>query len=283
MKAILYGNVSGFDNESWLAVPPPKTENEPCPQSDVAQQHIMQTFVRLPRLIRLVRMAREQPQDALFRDEAQTLAIDLFETDLEHWIQDITEAGALEVVPTARPDLEPYGITSFSFASPRIFLMLTQYWAARILVCGCVQALCDLAPLDTVPLLFDQAAARAEDVRAATNIAMCAQYAFKTSPIIPVVPLRLQMPIIVSFGAWHRLETRALIFCLSGNDTPASEAERLHAHTMKLWCVRLANDIGLKWNGALTNLANLEEESESFAGGYLPIERTQKRGSPPMR
>ncbi|KAH8894826.1 hypothetical protein GQ53DRAFT_762232 [Thozetella sp. PMI_491] len=267
--AILGGRNSVFDDPAWLDIPPPQTSTKSCPRSDVAWQYIMRTFIRVPRLVRLVRKAREAPGDVAARERAQLLATELFESDLEEWVQEITNAGAIMTWPNVRPDIDPYGPECFNFASPRLFILLTTYWMTRIFICGCVQTLCDMAPLSNLDQMFNQEAARAEDVRAATNIAMCAQYALKTSPILPVVPLRLQMPTLISFGAWHRLETRELMLRITGNDTPASNAEGAHATSMKLWCVRLSCDISSKWNGVLTGVQDLEEKTESLSGGPL--------------
>jgi hypothetical protein len=214
--------------------------------------------VRVPRLINMVRKCRESPCDARIRERAQELAAELFETDLEPWVEEVLQSRAMTMVATDRPDLEPYGPDCYSFSSPRLFIILAAYWMTRILICGCVQALCDLAPLPTVAQVFDQAAAWAEDMQAATNIAMCAQYAFKTSPILPVVPLRLQMPLIISFGAWHRLEMRCLMLQMTGNDTAETCAQAVHAHLMKTWCVRVVRDISSRWNGMLTYMADCE-------------------------
>ncbi len=229
----------------------------------------MRTFIRVPRLVRMVRKAREAPGDDMARAEAQELAMELFESDLEDWVQEITNSGALMTWPNVRSDIDPYGPECFHFASPRLFILLTTYWMTRVFICGCVQTLCDMEPLESLTKMFNREAARAEELRAATRIAMCAQYALKTSPLLPVVPLRLQMPVLISFAAWHRLETRSLMLRMAGSDTPASNRDGAHAIKMKLWCVRVSRDISSRWNGVLTTVEDLEEKTHSLSGGPM--------------
>ncbi len=110
----------------------------------------------------------------------------------------------------------------------------------RIFICGCVQALCDMAPLSSLTQIFNQEAARAEDVRAATSIAMCAQYAQKDQPdpaggsSAPADASPDQL-----WGV-AQVRERELMLRMTGNDTPATNTECAHATSMKLWCVRVS-------------------------------------------
>ena len=228
----------------------------------------MRTFIRVPRLVRLVRTARQSPNSINARKNAHSLATKLFETTLEQWVQEITDKGAMTWHIT-HDEEDLYGSDAYHFASPRLFILLSTYWMTRIFICGCVQALCDMAPLRSVEPLSSLEAAREEDVRAATDIARCAHYALKTSPLLPVVSLRLQMPVLISFGAWHRLETRELAHRQVDGDTSSTNATGTHATHMKTWCVRLSRDISSRWNGVFAGVPDMEEKTDSLSGGPL--------------
>lgn len=215
-------------------------------------------MIRLPRLIRLVRKARESPENVIARAEATQLATDLYLDSLEPWIDQLKEVGFLWETPTLSFEDMSLIPNAFVFKTMRVFRPLLHYWSNRCLICNLVLSLCDIFPPLPSPYELDVAAVTAEGLRAGESIAMCTDYAFATSIPLPVNVLRQQAGLISSFGMWRRSEQSTV---------SSDDAQR--AADMQLWIVRTSDKVCELGLGLPLTKNTLERLHDVYTGGSL--------------
>ncbi|KAF2488358.1 hypothetical protein BU16DRAFT_532370 [Lophium mytilinum] len=252
-EAILSDSVSDFDNEDWLFFPPPETTSE-CPAFDTACQAIMQQFVRIPRLMKLVRAYLQDPCNLTLGTEAVDLARKLYLSNLDTLVSkallDLTD-----VVPTTSPDLRDFFPESFEYHSVKILDLLVHYWTCRIFLLGLIQSLCDTPYFSTAFSLQDVIE---EDERVAGYILMSSEFAASVKPM-PTGAVVMILPLQISFGAWYRSERRES-YC----------GERWNrAVCMKNWSLDSSNGCLSIWGGRAQSLDELEAKTRTFEGASL--------------
>lgn len=217
----------------------------------------MQQRVRFPRLIRLVRKAREFPEDLITRAEAINLATDLYLDSLEYWVDQLKNLGYFwEVLSTDASSPLPI---SYIFSTMRIVRPLVQYWVNRCQICQLVLSLCDIFPVLTSPYEFDPSVVITEQIRAAENVAMTNDYAMAAASPLPTSAMRQQVWLVGTFGAWCRLEETA---------TTPLEVDR--ALRMQLWILEVSDRIDKTGLGFHNTMERLKTLHALLAGGPLP-------------
>lgn len=220
----MVGRNSIFDTTTWLKFPPPKDIDENIPGIGEAWQTVMKTTVRIARLARLTRHARRFPDNSNVRLEATRLAHELFNLNLDSWIQTLKETRTLTTT-TAREfqDMSP---NCFVFSSTRLLILLVQYWEMRVLVCGCYQHLLRLSPapatssssssLDKVGRSSQHhkvGQVEKTELQAAMRLIMALEELHETATHgrCRAVELRCIFPVQMIFAALYRCENRGVL------------------------------------------------------------------------
>lgn len=197
-------------------------------------------WIQIPRLVRLVKQARISVENRSAAVAAFELAAQLYTDDLEPWIQELLDKGVIRIVPTSSSQLRTLIQSSFDFSSYIAYTLCLSYWSLRIAVCGLTLALLNRFPRTPFANQFDMSIVAAADICAAEYIAMTAQQALESSGVIPLHSMLQPMPLMISVGAWHRLEIRS-----GGASSINATAQR--ARSMKCWCVSAVTSIGTQF------------------------------------
>ena len=250
-----------MDTPFWLTLAAPKFNNPDYPSAGEVEEYIARAFVRIPRLVRLVRAARQAPDDENARNEACALATDLYFTHLEDWVTTVIKMGLVEIVPTSDYPYIPHIPNSFSFVSIRVFKRLLAYWNVRCATASCVLTLSRLRPAMPCSALLHSCESRIADCEyeMANCIAMSYQWTMNAHPVLPVYELRLINPLVSAFGVWDRQELEA---------TSAAEAER--GRDLKYWATATMKMLLQKLNAQPYLFKDLQWLSEILTGGPLP-------------
>jgi hypothetical protein len=91
--------------------------------------------------------------------------------------------------------------TQFGFLSLESYVLATQYYGHRLMLCELISILGTLMPARDA---FDLEQVVSEDTMAVASFASCVEYARREHHMHPVKALRLQLPLQVAFGAWTR-------------------------------------------------------------------------------
>lgn len=133
LKALVAGESSGFDDDEWLAVKSPSALGTPT--SDLESSALTRAMLLLPRLIKLVRELRSDPESIMLASDAVTVA----ETLLQSY-QNLAEAEVptiAKLCPAAADSPLPYSV---HFPDPQIAnaTIYARHWSLRILIaCLC--------------------------------------------------------------------------------------------------------------------------------------------------
>lgn len=259
LEALLRGNDSCFDD--YDTIPPPKSTSNRVNDALLALQGL---FIRLPRLARLVRAAQEHDTTPIIGEALQrayNLSQELFTSTNDGFIQETLAEETTVSILTCPPMAPIEGLGSLNFRSGGGFMLAAKYYTYRLLLCGLMLRVLSFGPLDPV---LDEEEIRAEDMSAATAVAMCVKFALGRPDSHPLIAMRLFLPVQMAFGAWYRfekLERSGALF-----DTP----EYRKAVRMKRWCLGIAQKLDHIWGNIPTDEQQLEEVCEIFAGGPLP-------------
>lgn len=202
----------------------------------------------------------ENQADEGAKAEALELAETLYFEDLQvdSTITAIMKT-ALLIVPTTSPDIVPLSTQSFVFGSVQYFTCFILHLAARIFLFGLLQSL--NTKFTTSPP-FDAEFIVGEEIKAAECVLMSVEWAQGVDPQLPLVALRILLPLQISFGVWHRLEKRAAI---------SNRDEWHRARETKAWIMSKYEEIRRKWGCRPGNdVAMMECKTEAFMGGPLP-------------
>ncbi|EXJ58998.1 hypothetical protein A1O7_06429 [Cladophialophora yegresii CBS 114405] len=264
MTPILAGKDSIFDKSAWLALTAPKIFNPEYPDAERVEEYLSRFLVRLPRLVRLVRTAKQTPNDEMACVEAVSLATHLYLDTLEDWIQRVTMMDLLRTVPTTEPSCVAFTARSLEFASARIFKRIVLYWRLRCLVSGCILTLLQVRrhmPASAAALLdnVDATSVQSHEERAAECIVMSVQWAIISPSPFPVYKLLVVSPLMNAFGVWMRSARRA-----------SSVADAQRAKNLQLWAVDQIAAIGRTINAQEVGMAQLEAMNTILMGGPLP-------------
>jgi hypothetical protein len=258
----LSGRDSVLDNQNWLNVPDRRaTPLQPCVAFNAAVKALSRHFIRIPQLMRLVRAARIDPTDTGALLSALELASDLANSDLESRLKPII-VKSVELRPTMSSDIAAVMPKPYHFDSLQRFALLIRYLTFRVYLSGLLQSLQSLSSASACTPLFSLLSLptlQTSDLAAATAIAMSLDYTFSIAPSLLLVPLRILMPLQISFGAWHRLERRCMML-----DPEAERAKT--AKTAKSWAAGMIDSIQRRWKAVPSLYAELEANSEMFAG-----------------
>jgi hypothetical protein len=209
----------------------------------VIQKVMMQLLVRIPRLIRLVRMIRHECANADMAREALVLADKLYRTDLRGVMQGLL-AQATERVPTRNLGLVTYYPESIHFSTLCMMEALLRYSFCRIVIIGLCRQLFEYGIF--IPIYSTSTLAE-EEIESASMIAMSLQHAEQHGDAIPMGPFVSMVPLQIAFGSWCRLE-RDLIGVTQDTDTEGNE-ELEKARFMMEWCRVQSNVIVKRWGG----------------------------------
>lgn len=264
MSDILAGKDSVFDKPSWLTMAAPKLLNPEYPDAESVEEYLSRFLVRVPRLIRLIRTARQDPSDEIANFNAVSLATDLYLNTLEDWIQRITDLGVVRTVSTTEPSCIAWTTRSFDFAAARLFKRIVLYWRLRCLVSGCILALLQISarmPPSAAALLdqIDATGVQHHEEHAADCIVMSVQWAMASPSQLPLHKLLLVSPLMNAVGVWLRSEHRA------SSDTDAQRARNL-----QLWAVDKITTIGRTINAPAVGLTQMRVMNMIFTGGPIP-------------
>ena len=251
MESILNGQLSLLEN---LSIP---TTVLGSLELDIALNELDRLLVKLPRLVLLVRGAKQDPDNPNAATKAIALAKELYDSDGTLTIQR-TVANVLHritVAPTTMPSVPVP--SSYYFESIPDFVLATRYFIFRLLLSGLVQSICDLE-CNNIP--FDRARAEQDDLWAGHSIFQCVEWAFKPEHEVQLTMLRMLIPIQLGFGAWDRLLNRQ-----TSSDSP----EYQQAIRMRDATIEIANQIDFAWANRLTVPWRLTHICEMFAGGPL--------------
>lgn len=246
---MLNGDDSSFDTDGVYA-PSPTIFS-----TDNALQAVQDLYVRIPRLVRLTRSALHRHIDEDATAEAVQVAQTLYASPLETCIRQSlanelsTRLAISGLVPAV------VGSYCFDFETLESYVLATQYYAYRILLCGLIESLCTLNDAKGMFILQD---VREADVTAATSVAMFIEYALGSSKPHPVRALRLQLPLQVAFGAWDRLQKRQVT---------SAGFEYDKAIHMKRWSMEMLGKIDDIWGILRTDRGLKESSCEMAAGG----------------
>lgn len=257
MEAVVNGTDSAFDSPAWLYFPPPVLSTE-CPVYSTAYKVIMQQIVRIPRLIRLVRELRQDPNNVQKGVDAIALAEKLYLTRIDKIIDGAVHNYA-DRVPTRNIELGVYYPESFNFATVSVFETLTRYCYCRILIIGLCRTICSILPISAV---LNAAPLQLEELHMAELIAMSTQYAEGLFDPFPLGALLIILPLQVAFGAWWRAQRDK---DLLGESDPEMEKVCF----MKEWCKIKSNEMLLVWNGMQLESTMLEIQAGALEGGAI--------------
>ena len=253
VEAMLNGRHSCFDG---LAPLMPKLEDD-C-QFDTAAAAIQYLFAAIPRLARLVRRARDCPEDEINADKANALAKPLYFSEVAQAVPRMLAEGT-ETVPTTSPIVDASLIpASFHYKTLPMFGPATQYFTLRVILCSLIQTLLHAGVADEC---FDLLTVQREDLFAAYSINMSLQYALLTDPSRGLLVLKMLIPTQMSLGAWYRLEER---FTANRKDENHQRAVR-----MKDWTLSAEIYIEKMWNSRINNHVRMEQICKMYAGGPL--------------
>lgn len=262
-----------FDHPNYLScLPPSDLVDVPIGFSN-AWQSIMQVVVRIPRLVRLVRIACRRPQDGTARREATTLGIRLFQIDLEPWIQDLFKSGVIK--EQASTDLEDLTAFSLSFQTSRLLVLLCQYWEFRTILCGCIDRLAALPPLQLKPALLALPVLEAQksDIQAGTYLIKSFEQMHKLADACPAVQLRFIWPVEMAFIAHFRLERRERMLAMHATDHKVSLAARESAdaaRNVQALCLNLQSRWAPGWHPTGLTMDVCRMLADRWSGGPIP-------------
>ncbi|KUJ13346.1 uncharacterized protein LY89DRAFT_754000 [Mollisia scopiformis] len=260
IAAMRSGHDSKFYGSSWFDMSPPKTLVPGCPNFESAMKLVMQLQIEMTHFIRIVRETGERPNDNTVRQEAIELATKLYQLNLESLINELIATSMLEIISSSMTEVKLLFATSYTFSSTRIFNLVLNYWICRVLICGGIEILYSFLHFDEQRL--NLATVQQHDVRTAEEIVMCFEYAYTYESQLCIMAMRFIMPLQTAFGAWHRLEKRAL-----GYEYKEEDAQR--AMEMKKWCISMCNKMGALFGQGRAMCAFEEMKTETLAGGPL--------------
>jgi hypothetical protein len=232
---------------------------------------MVQSYIAIPRLARLIRHLQASPQNAKTEQEVIDLAGHLYATTIDpDFFFEVTSLGQLWVEPTILSNIANVMLTSYGFKSRNLVALLVVYWMARLLICGLVEKLISIVPF--MSLFFDANAVEAEDIGIATEVLMIVQYVFTgladaDSDAIRTQQLQLLSGLQTAFGAWYRMGKRATASKEEGGEERERKIQR--ASTMKQLCLDLGNQLMSCMQLPLMTMTSMETISEMFAGGPI--------------
>lgn len=217
-----------------------------------ASTAINQLISQLPRLSRLVRTAAAEPADQQRIEAARELAHSLWHSSALPLIEKRVQEGILPRGPAFK-SVSPRDTAFLSFTSLNAFVIAMDFWYFQNVTCGLLD---HLARLCTIEVDLDDVHDR--DVRAASNIADSSDWVYAQNQFPPLAMLRYVGPLQISWGAWERLDQRAV--------DPNSRA---HARRMRAQILRMSEGLLAAWRLAPRIMEGLDGLCEAFAGGEL--------------
>jgi hypothetical protein len=262
-----------FDHPNYLSCLPPSDLVDVPVGFNNAWQSIMQVVVRIPRFVRLVRIACRRPQDDIARREVTTLGIRLFQIDLDHWIQDLFKSGVIK--EQASTDLEVLTPFSLSFPTSRLLVLLCQYWEFRTILCGCIDRLAALPPLQLKPAppALPVLAAQRSDIQAGTYLIKSFEHMHKLAKVCPTVQLRFIWPVEMAFIVYYRLERRERMLVTHVTDPEVSLAAKERADAardVQAQCLNLQSRWAPGWHPTGLTMDACRMLADRWSGGLIP-------------
>jgi hypothetical protein len=235
----------------------------------------MHSFIQLPRLVCLVRHAIAHPQDEEIRSAALSLVAELWALDASAAISSIMQTSTSVVEMPPCPSIADIVPTSLHFDSIQTVILLTRYWMLRNHLCGILETIykhlpshCACTFLPSIDIVRDV------DKNAAVNIAQSVPYSSFISPGLPLVPMRLLIPVGVSMGTWYRAAQRLEAMTGAGESTSVlsfqEELELENARRMRTWVAEQMNEIHAGWGIDPAPLEMLQVAFDVMAGEEIP-------------
>lgn len=199
----------------------------PYPNAEYVDHFNKIRYIKLPRLIHLIRVLLQSPVDHVTQAKAIALATELYIPTLDHWLAECYASGLIASNEHKTLDVIPAAIclTPLTFRSSRIFTRFIQYHSLRTILSGCTQTLTDICPrLASQHPAFNPSAVTQTDIYSASQLAACWDYVSQDPSPLRARQLFYNWPLIFSFGTWCRLEARHLrsseqVFTSTDNET----------------------------------------------------------------
>lgn len=222
-----------------------------------ASLFVMRDLIRVPRLVRLVRVCQsDKTCDAAFYEAVQLITA-LSHDDGAVYVRQVLDEGAV-CTPTESTDTAWVAPNSWHFNSVSVFELVIRYYTCQILLSGATQTLCRVMP--EAIIYVDLVTSQQRDEEAALSLAMCVEYGTSLDPTLPLASWRLFVPLEMACGTWHRL---------SGRQLHGSDAQ-LRTNQIKTWFLEFSNSIGREWKLCELTLWQIELAAEAVAGGPFP-------------
>ena len=180
-----------------------RTLKEPETAEGRVMQSVTDNLFKMPRLVSMVREIIKGRSDSPHIEGTLHLAKQIFEVPRLQEIQDFFA----DLTTTSLSRLNPCG-RIIEYNDDETFGAAIFYNLWRIMVCGTIQRLSSYDDPGLLAQYFELHAVEREDISAASSISMSTHFALQMPLGPPLNALRISSPLMVSFGAWKRLELR---------------------------------------------------------------------------
>lgn len=267
MEAIYSGRISTLDDPIRREAMALSTRFR-VSESEAASRLVMERMILFPRLLKLIRACRSQPDDTDLTSQALCLTKEIYDNGFGQSVEQSLDKSTT-VISTGvdfEANLVPY---SYQFDSVETFILTLFYYTYHMLISGVILHLFDIGIASHTD--FDRATVIENDLRAAYSVARCTQYAFTHDFDPPLPALRLCQSNRIAYGTWKRLEKR---------ENLGSGAWK-RAVGMKNYNLRLVNTVCAIWRAGQFTEDWMEVMSCTFTGGdTVPDELRKERNDP---
>ncbi|KAF2010565.1 hypothetical protein BU24DRAFT_378663 [Aaosphaeria arxii CBS 175.79] len=281
-EAAFSGRQSKFENDFYLNVtrsPPTGSSHTQSLRYRVAMT-LMHSLIQVPRMIKLVRDAKRDPDDVEALAKAVSSIESLWQimptTLLEEYYQAVTSK--LPISPG--PELQGFIDDTLYFESVESVILLNRFWTLQNYLCGVTYTLYDSFPLQSAAsALPSMETVERVDIAAASNVLRSVPYALSISSTLHLVPLRILTPMQTSIGAWYRKLRRLRILQLF-HEQGSPEHDQIQAdiklyETAQDHIVRESNKIHLLWRADIVTMPLFAFACEILEGGHIPEDLLQ--------
>jgi hypothetical protein len=263
MPSIMRGRDSEFDTPTWLSLHAPPIHKPEYPDSQEIEEYIARSMIQIPRLVRLLRCFIESPEDLESSAALLSLATELYQNDLEKWVERVQKMGLLYSVPTTIPEYKGLVEDSFYLNSTRLFSRLLKYWLVRCMVSGCVLGILSCASNSAMAPttgVFQEEEVVKHEEHAANCIIMSVQWGLSSKSRLPIFPTPLAGPLMKAFAVLHRTERRA-----------SSQKEAQPAKLLQCSVLQSINVLASNLNAPSLSFTDLIARNNIMQGASFPL------------
>ncbi len=168
---------------------------------------------------------------------------------------------------TMKSNTNPLG-SCIEYSDDDAFGVAVFYCMWRNLICGIVQRILDRVARPVTRQYFDRDKIETEDVEVAQKIVKSIDFAFRPTSAPPFKAIRISTPMMVSYGAWNRLQKRHE----KGSPDMLSQATKLKT----IVCENFNRATGL-WHVQSFAQEKAEQMCEAYSGGDIMPLLSRKR------